>query len=146
MAGIPCRMDFTLITKNANNRFQGTLHKVSGPLNRDVVHEEMKEIGKAFFRSRWLLAGILLHITGLIIICLFLDFDILFELCWAHGPGGPTPLMDALVWTLKLALPAGCACYGMALWTAFKKGNAQPTDRQVFSESAPSASSEKPSS
>ena len=24
--------------KNANNRFQGTLHKVSGPLNRDVGH------------------------------------------------------------------------------------------------------------
>ena len=23
--------------KDVNNRFQGTLHKVSGPLNRDVV-------------------------------------------------------------------------------------------------------------
>ena len=25
---------------NANNRFQGTLHKVSGPLNRDVGHKD----------------------------------------------------------------------------------------------------------
>ena len=28
-----------------NNRFQGTLHKVSGPLNRDVQHENMKTLG-----------------------------------------------------------------------------------------------------
>ena len=28
---------------DANNRFQGTLHKVSGPLNRDVGHKKMKD-------------------------------------------------------------------------------------------------------
>ena len=27
--------------KDVNNRFQGTLHKVSGPLNRDVRKKEI---------------------------------------------------------------------------------------------------------
>ena len=31
-----------LIEKASNNRVQGTLHKVSGPLTRDVLHKKMK--------------------------------------------------------------------------------------------------------
>ena len=47
--------------KNANNWFQGTLHKVSGPLNRDVEPKtivRLREIATAAATEKIHLAGV----------------------------------------------------------------------------------------
>jgi len=73
-------------------------------------------IAKRLLRSCWLWTGVVLHLGAVVALLPLLNFDTLFELGWGNGMDGSTTLLDAIVWVLRIAPAAGCACYGIALW------------------------------
>lgn len=82
-------------------------------------------------KAKWLFAGMAQHF--LVLLSLFRifgnGFDSLFDLAWANGIDGPSPLLDFLVWTVRIGLPTGFVFYAISIKDFLYRGNAQLKDQ-----------------